>query len=145
MKQVEINTAKKDVEANLPILALAALKGGASEGGTPLDALLTELATDLLSSRKKEKAKKEQMALNAIQVAKEDKERTTREKRRCSHRNQKGESRLSGQVLSNGQLCLICKFCHQEFFEPPKKEYDQIAPPRDLYPPTDEIGSAVAF
>jgi hypothetical protein len=132
---------KDPVKEALPVLAMSMLQG-ASGGDNAASQLLQELASDLLAERKKKAAQREALAKNAIQAAKEEKKFRDQEKRRCSHRNQIGDTRLSGQILSNGQLCLVCKWCHKEYFEPPNKELGQEAPPRELFPTMDEIGDA---
>ena len=132
---------KDPVKEALPVLAMSLLNGAAG-GDNPASQLMQELAADLLAERKKKKAQQEALAKNAIQAAQEEKKYRDQEKRRCSHRNQIGDTRLSGQILSNGQLCLVCKWCHKEFFEPANKELGQEAPPRELYPTMDEIGDA---
>jgi hypothetical protein len=115
---------------------------GAKGNDSAAAQLLNELAQDLLSERKKKSAQREAMEQNAIRAAQDEKKYKDQEKRRCSHRNQIGDTRLSGQILSNGQLCLVCKWCHQEFFNPPNLEMGQKDAPRELYPPMDEIGDA---
>jgi hypothetical protein len=133
---------KDPVKDALPVLALAAMEGADGAGKGVMSQLLQELAGDLLAERKKKSAQREAIEKNAILAAQDEKRYKDQEKRRCSHRNQIGDSRLSGQILSNGQLCLVCKWCHQEFFNPPNKEMGQIDAPRELYPPMDEIGDA---
>ena len=133
---------KDPVKDALPVLALAAMEGADGAGKGAMSQLLQELAGDLLADRKKKKAQQEALAKNAIQAAQEEKRYRDQEKRRCSHKNQIGDTRLSGQILSNGQLCLVCKWCHKEYFEPPIKELGQEAPPRELVPTMDEIGDA---
>jgi hypothetical protein len=134
---------KDPVKDALPVLALAALEGAeGAKGGGVMSQLLQELAGDLLAERKKKATQREAMAKNAVQSAAEEKKFRDLEKRRCSHRNQIGDTRLAGQILSNGQLCLVCKWCHKEYFDPPNKELGQEAAPRELFPPMDEIGDA---
>ena len=130
------------VKEALPVLALAALEGAEGAGKGAMSQLLQELAGDLLAERKKKATQREAMAKNAVQSAAEEKKLRDNEKRRCSHRNQIGDTRLAGQILSNGQLCLVCKWCHQEYFNPPNLELGQKDAPRELYPPMDEIGDA---
>ena len=132
---------KDPVKEALPVLAVSMLQG-ATGNDSAASQLLQELAGDLLAERKKKKAQQEAMEQNAIRAAQDEKRYKDQEKRRCSHRNQIGDSRLSGQILSNGQLCLVCKWCHQEFFNPPNVEMGQKDAPRELYPPMDEIGDA---
>jgi hypothetical protein len=132
---------KDPVKEALPVLAMSMLQG-AQGGDSAAAQLLQELAGDLLAERKKKAAQREAMEKNAVRAAQEEKRYKDQEKRRCSHRNQIGDTRLSGQILSNGQLCLVCKWCHQEFFNPPNKELGQIDAPRELYPAMDEIGDA---
>lgn len=134
---------KDPVKEALPVLALAALQGGDKAAAeSPLNQLLGELAQDILAERRKKKSQVEALAKNAAASAKEEKRFKDQEKRRCSHRNQKNETRLSGQILSNGQLCLVCKYCHKEFFDPPNEDLGQVAAPHALWPPQDEIGDA---
>ena len=132
---------KDPVKEALPVLAMSMLQGAAGNDNAASQ-LLQELANDLLAERKKKAAQREALAKNAVQAAAEEKKFRDQEKRRCSHRNQIGDTRLSGQILSNGQLCLVCKWCHQEFFNPPNKELGQFDAPRELYPTMDEIGDA---
>ena len=132
---------KDPVKEALPVLAMSMLQG-ATGGDNPASQLLNELAADLLAERKKKAAQREAIEKNAILAAQDEKRYKDQEKRRCSHRNQIGDTRLSGQILSNGQLCLVCKWCHKEYHEPPNKELGQEAPPRELFPTMDEIGDA---
>jgi hypothetical protein len=138
----ERREVKDPVKDALPVLALAAMEGADGAGKGVMSQLLQELASDLLAERKKKAAQREAIEKNAILAAQDEKRYKDQEKRRCSHRNQIGDSRLSGQILSNGQLCLVCKWCHKEYHEPPIKELGQEAPPRELYPTMDEIGDA---
>ena len=133
---------KDPVKDALPVLAMSLLSGAAGSENNAASQLMQELAADLLAERKKKKAQQEALAKNAIHAAQEEKKYRDQEKRRCSHRNQIGDTRLSGQILSNGQLLLVCKWCHKEYHEPPIKEMGQEAPPRELYPTMDEIGDA---
>jgi hypothetical protein len=139
------NQQKKEDKINeLPVLALAAVAGSAGGQSNPiLQELINELAAEMSKRKKKERDHEERKLQNTIQYAKEEAEMRNRNKRRCSHKNQANHTRLSGQVLSNGQLCLICKYCQQEYFDPPYKDLGQEAPPRDLYPPMDEIGGSL--
>ena len=139
MERREVKT--DPVKDALPVLAMSMLSGAAGNNDAASQ-LMQELAADLLAERKKKKQQQEALAKNAIQAATEEKKYRDQEKRRCSHRNQIGDTRLSGQILSNGQLCLVCKWCHKEFFEPANKELGQEAPPRELFPTMDEIGDA---
>jgi hypothetical protein len=129
------------VKEALPVLALSMLQD-ATGTNNAASQLLQELAGDLLAERKKKAAQREALEKNAILAAQDEKKYKDQEKRRCSHRNQIGDTRLSGQILSNGQLLLVCKWCHQEFFNPPITELGQKDAPRELYPPMDEIGDA---
>lgn len=133
---------KDPVKEALPVLALAALQGGSTNADSPLQQLLGDLAKDILAERTKKKNQVEALAKSAANSAKEERRYRDQEKRRCSHRNQKNETRLAGQILSNGQLCLVCKWCHKEYFDPPNKELGQESAPRELWPPQDEIGDA---
>lgn len=130
--------AKQQIpDAMLPIMAQAALGGGPVDD--TLKALLGELLQDALEQRRKEKDKKERLALSAVQAAKEQAEAVGIEQRRCSHKKQDGHSRLTGQYLSGtGQLALVCTFCAKNYHNPPLE--GQEAAPRELIPSADIIG-----
>jgi hypothetical protein len=131
---------KSDMTEALPVMAMAMMEKGTGESGSKAQALLGEFLQDVMEERRAKKARAERLRLNSVKIAKEDAERRSQEKANCSHRNQRGETRLRGQYLSGTkQLCLVCMFCSDEFHRPPMGN-GQKAPPPELVPSADVIG-----
>jgi len=137
---MKITTQEKESVEVMPILAAAALHGaGASDD--QVKSLLVELLQGQVDKRKKDKERAERYALNAVQAAEEEQKFRHSEQAKCNHLKQDNSTRLSGQRLSGtGQVSLVCKFCHKNYYWPPILELGQEAPPRHLIPPGDEIG-----
>lgn len=126
-------------EAAIPLMAAAMIQQGGGNDDA-LRALVNELAQTQLERARKEKEKKERLELSAIQTVKEQTAQRKQREDNCSHLRQDNTSRLAGQRLSNGQICLVCQFCGKEFHHPPQE--DQVDIPRHLRPPADSIGDA---
>lgn len=134
------NNKQNATEAALPLMAAAVLNNATGGDTDALRSILAELATDQLEARRKDKNRKDRMALAAIQTVKEQIEQKKLREANCSHERQDKTSRLAGQRLSGtGQLCLVCQFCTKEFHQPPLE--GQEAPPRHLIPGADSIGA----
>ncbi len=123
-------------EVLLPVMASAML--GQGQDNDALKQLIGGILQDYADKRKKEKERDEKLRLSTIRSIAEEKATKEQQQRICSPRKQNDETRLGGQYLSNGQLSLVCSFCHKNFFMPPKE--GQTAPPRDLMPSGDSIG-----
>ncbi len=127
----------KTHEEVLPAMAAMAIQGGT--GDDAAKKLLVEYLEDALAERRKRKEQAERLAQASVEATKEYVKTREAEIARCSHRKQDGSTRLSGQRLSGtGQLCLVCKYCGADFFDPPLPGQRPI--PRELMPPSDEIG-----
>jgi len=130
-----LNTEQTEVP--ISPLGLAAVAQGANND-PELQTLVLEFLKDELKKRKEEKERRRALALSAAEAAREQMESIRARQESCTHRDQANNTRLAGQKLSNGQVCLVCQFCAKEFYLPPEK--GQEAPPRELMPNSDRIG-----
>lgn len=89
------------------------------------------LARNMASLEEEERLEKRQRE-EAAQSIKEMIEIRKRVRRECPHLKEDGKSALFGQRLNNGQECFVCLKCTSDFFNPPKKELGQFAPPPHL-------------
>jgi len=121
-------------------LANALLFQGAEQDQELQQLLREELRGRLLEGQRVKKMR-ERAALSAIDATRDAAMQKANEQSRCSHRKIDNSTRLGGQFLSGtGQLCLTCQYCHIEYFAPPNAALGQVAPPRELIPPADQIG-----
>jgi len=125
----------------IPVLLSAAAAGDQkSPQAEQMRELLAEVLAEELAERKKSKLKGERLAKERIAAAQEEQQIRLSEQAACSHRKKNNEPRTAGQMLSNGQLCIVCLWCGKDWFTPPNKALGQTACPPDLMPDGDMIG-----
>jgi hypothetical protein len=119
---------KEEKEKILEALPYVAASTGKPDG--PLADLLNEVLREQLEKSREEKEKKKKLVQAKIKLA-ESLERAEKEKKgSCKHIREDGSPRIGGQVLSNGQLCVMCLWCHETWFSPSKE--GQKSPPDTL-------------
>lgn len=133
------NNANKSnaADAAIPLMAAAMIQQGGGDNDA-IRQIVLDLAKEQLAEREKKRKAKEKLELSAIEAVREQALQKKQKEDNCSHQRQDGKTRLAGQRLSNGQICLVCQFCHKEFHHPPQA--DQVDIPIHLRPNSDAIG-----
>lgn len=135
-------------------LAMAGSIAAGSEGGGG-DPALAELVKQVLGKSLQDQQKKAEeelairtrMSQNSAQAAAASEAQERALQAACSHRDDLGATRLSGQFLSGsktspGRLYLTCKWCGKGWYAPRRSEKDEELPAA-LMPKSSEIGGRV--
>lgn len=139
--------AKKKPEAPAPSQTdVTAMLMGLIEklSNNPANDLALEELRERRETRQKQDHETRELARKNAEEAAKGMAITKRNQDNCLHRMESGKTRLAGQILDNGKMCLICLAC-QKVWHDGIAETDGAVLNEQLYPGGERVGYGARF